>query len=99
MIRRISREIAKAQGLKRYFTGHPCIFGHVAERFVVDGRCVQCKRERRHDERRDRDKHVRPLARHIIRDCETERIIRESWRRDETPNVPQQSPLIDPEDR
>ena len=85
MIRRISREIAKAQGLKRYFTGHPCGRGHVAERFVADGRCVQCKRESRHDDRRDRHKHVRPLALHIIRDCETERII-------------QQSPLIDPDD-
>ena len=99
MIRRISREVAKAQGLKRYFTGYPCSRGHVAERFVADGRCVQCKRERRHYERPDRDKHVvGRLALHIIRDCETERIIRESQRRDETPNVPQQKPLIGRDD-
>ena len=99
MIRRISREVAKTQGLKRYFTGHSCSRGHVAERFVADGWCVQCKHERRHCERRDRDKHVvRPQAPHIIRDCETERIIDESQRRDETLNVPRQSPLIDRDD-
>ena len=40
MIRRISGVFAKAQGLKRYFTGRPCGRGHVAERFVADGRCV-----------------------------------------------------------
>jgi hypothetical protein len=90
MIRRISREVAKAQGLKRYFTGHPCSRGHAAERFVADGWCVQCKHARRHYDRRDRDNHVvRPPALHIIRDCETERIIRESRGRDETPNLPQ----------
>jgi hypothetical protein len=89
MIRRISREVAKTQGLKRYFTGHPCSRGHIAERFVVDGRRVRCKREHRHPhEHRDRDQSVRPLALHIIRDCETERILRESRRRDETPKRP-----------
>jgi hypothetical protein len=100
MIRLISREVAKAQGLKRYFNGHPCIRGHVAERFVADGRCVECKRERRRYERGDRDKHVmRSLALHIIRDSETEQILRESRCQDETPNLPQQSPLIDRDER
>jgi hypothetical protein len=47
MIRQISREIAKARGLKHYFTGQPCGRDHVEERFVSNGMCVQCERERR----------------------------------------------------
>jgi hypothetical protein len=88
MIGRISREVAKGQGLKRYFTGHPCGRGHVAERFVADGRCVQCNRERNHRERRDRNNQVvASLVQHVVRDCETEQIIRESRRGDDTPNI------------
>jgi hypothetical protein len=87
MIRPISRQVAKAQGLKRYLTEQPCVRGHVAERFVADGRCVQCNRERQHRERRDRDNQVvAPLVQHVVRDCETEEIIRESRRRGETTN-------------
>lgn len=32
--------------MPRYFTGKPCRNGHVAERYVNDGRCVQCKAEK-----------------------------------------------------
>ena len=39
-----TRKEAKAQGLKRYFTGKPCKWGHVAERFSVDGKCAKCSR-------------------------------------------------------
>lgn len=42
LIRRID---AKNQGLKRYFTGKPCKYGHVAERFVSSGRCSSCDSE------------------------------------------------------
>jgi hypothetical protein len=84
MIGRISREVAKGQGLKRYFTGHPCGRGHIAERFVADGRCVQCNRERQDREHRNRDNQVvAPLLLHVVRDYETEQIIRESRRRDD----------------
>jgi hypothetical protein len=38
----LSREDARAQGLKRYYTGVPCVKGHDAERYTRDGRCVQC---------------------------------------------------------
>lgn len=38
----ISRAKAKALGLKRYFTGEPCKYGHVAERYVVSWSCVSC---------------------------------------------------------
>jgi hypothetical protein len=34
---------AIADGLKRYFTGVPCKYGHIAERFVRSSACVACK--------------------------------------------------------
>jgi hypothetical protein len=37
----ISRKEAKAQGLKRYFTGKPCKHGHIAERHM-EGKCAKC---------------------------------------------------------
>ena len=41
----ISREEAIAKGLKRFFTGVPCIHGHVCERYVKVGtECVECNR-------------------------------------------------------
>jgi hypothetical protein len=36
---------AKARGLTRYFTGQACRYGHVAERFVANWHCVECRRE------------------------------------------------------
>ena len=36
---------APAAVAPRYFTGKPCIRGHVAERFVKSGICVECNRE------------------------------------------------------
>jgi hypothetical protein len=38
----ISRAEAKAAGLKRYFTGKPCPYGHVAERLRSNGLCAKC---------------------------------------------------------
>ena len=40
----ISRQEAKAAGLKRYFTGELCSHGHVAERSVCDYTCCECSR-------------------------------------------------------
>jgi 5-methylcytosine-specific restriction endonuclease McrA len=40
----ISRSDAVQQGLKRYFTGKPCLRGHVAERFTSVYSCVICQR-------------------------------------------------------
>jgi hypothetical protein len=39
---RISAAKAKLQGLKHYFTGVPCKFGHVAKRQVSNRGCVVC---------------------------------------------------------
>ncbi len=50
----ISREEAKSQGLKRYFTGIPCKYGHIATQLVVSGYCQECDRIRG---KRYRDNH------------------------------------------
>jgi len=39
-------------GLKRYFTGKPCLHGHIAER-TLRGSCVACRYERQRKDRRD----------------------------------------------
>ena len=41
----ISRAEAKAQGLKRYFTGEPCKNGHIAQRNVRDYMCSACAKD------------------------------------------------------
>lgn len=38
----ITRQEAKAQELTRYFTGKPCVHGHVAERKTANKTCVVC---------------------------------------------------------
>lgn len=38
------REQAKSEGLARYFTGRPCAHGHMVDRRVCDGKCVECQR-------------------------------------------------------
>ena len=42
----ISRAKAKAAGLKRYFTGEPCSYGHVCERNTKSAVCMGCLRVR-----------------------------------------------------
>lgn len=37
-----ARSEAKRKGATRYFTGVPCIHGHVAERQTSNGECLQC---------------------------------------------------------
>lgn len=35
------------KGLKRYFSGEPCKYGHIAERMISNGSCVDCLKARR----------------------------------------------------
>ena len=43
----ISRAEAKARGLTTFFTGEPCIHGHVDQRSVLKGiECAECRRIR-----------------------------------------------------
>ena len=41
-----SRAEAQNLGLERFFTGVPCIHGHVAARYVSTTNCVPCQVER-----------------------------------------------------
>jgi hypothetical protein len=59
----ISRDEAKALGLKRYFTGEPCKHGHIAERYVSSGDCLECGRARNVKWRAANLEHVRELKR------------------------------------
>ena len=38
----VTRDEARAAGLLRYFTGKPCLRGHLSERHLVNGRCRTC---------------------------------------------------------
>lgn len=38
----ISREEAHAKGLKHFYTGKPCKYGHDSPRFVTTSGCVKC---------------------------------------------------------
>lgn len=40
----ILRSATKAEGLKRYFTGEPCIQGHVSTRSVANAGCDDCRK-------------------------------------------------------
>lgn len=40
-----TREAASAAKAVRYFTGAPCPHGHVAERYTLNGYCVECQRQ------------------------------------------------------
>lgn len=42
----ISCAEARTRGLGTYFTGRPCLRGHVAPRYVSSANCVQCNTER-----------------------------------------------------
>jgi len=39
----ILRDEAAKQGLKRFFTGEPCVRGHVSERYVNGRACIACQ--------------------------------------------------------
>jgi hypothetical protein len=40
---KISRIEASIAGLKKFFTGEPCINGHISERYIIDSSCFKCK--------------------------------------------------------
>jgi hypothetical protein len=52
------RQDAIENGAPRYFTGKPCVHGHVAERKTSDGHCVECVRlKKRADYHKNKAKH------------------------------------------
>lgn len=46
----VSRVAARSAGLKRYFSGKPCPAGHIEERLVSNGTCIECLRLRKADD-------------------------------------------------
>lgn len=60
----ISRKEAKSLGMTHYFTGKPCINGHISRR-VIQGSCCQCSTENQRARRADPEKadRMRLLAR------------------------------------
>ena len=56
----ITRAVAKSQGLTQYFTGKPCLHGHLAPRQVSNYGCLECKKitdakdYQRHKSQRDK---------------------------------------------
>jgi hypothetical protein len=38
----ISRALAKQQGLRHYYTGNPCKYGHVCHKYTKTGQCPEC---------------------------------------------------------
>lgn len=54
----ITRNNAKFLGMKRFFTGEPCAYGHISGRFCNEGKCCECNKVRcatRHKEKCDRE--------------------------------------------
>lgn len=41
----VSRQKARAEGLTRYFTGKPCVHGHISERRTTNSKCLECQKE------------------------------------------------------
>lgn len=58
----ISRKEAKEQGLKFYFTGQPCVRGHINKRYA-SGKCVSCSEEDRKKWREDNRERANELRR------------------------------------
>jgi hypothetical protein len=50
----MTRKQALAAGLNSYFTGKPCLNGHVAERYTPSGACKECLAEAQRGVRRPR---------------------------------------------
>lgn len=60
----ISRKEAKSLGLTHYFTGKPCVNGHISKR-VIQGKCCQCDVENQRARRANPEKaeRIRLLSR------------------------------------
>lgn len=65
MIVLLPRREAKRLGLKRYYTGAPCVHGHLCERYVRDYYCLECSRAYDAEKfaNRNTDRYARKLAR------------------------------------
>ena len=83
-MKKISRETAVQLGLKRFFTGDPCIHGHISERLVNKrgSKCAECNRiaQQKHKARNPKRVRLRNrLAKQKQRARDPERV-RQQWR-------------------
>ncbi len=45
MLQLVPRSVARERGYRRYFTGKPCLAGHLSERATDRKNCIACRRE------------------------------------------------------
>jgi hypothetical protein len=57
----ITRKEAQEQGLPRYFTGKPCKHGHLSEKLVSGGSCVECYTAKYYGDRERPKRHIVPV--------------------------------------
>jgi len=68
----ISRKEAKDKGLKRYFTGKLCPHGHIEERMVSNGYCIECSKKSKQQYVENNVEKVRQELIFIIEDLESD---------------------------
>lgn len=68
----MTRQESRSLGLTRYNTGKPCLHGHYADRRVVDGRCIMCRRISTQKRKKVyRDKYLADKKRHYYHHKDT----------------------------
>jgi 5-methylcytosine-specific restriction endonuclease McrA len=78
----VSREEAREKGLKRFFTGRPCVRGHIAERTTCDRHCVECRRQAEKNKYdKDPDKYTAKSRKRYAKDPTYYRIKSQNWRK------------------
>lgn len=63
----ISRKDANQLNLLYYFTGNPCVRGHVAKRLTRNATCCECRLERDRNYKRDNRAHYRAVTKAYLR--------------------------------
>lgn len=58
------RKLAIKAKEKWYFTGKPCVKGHLSKRNTVDGSCSQCRYENMKEERKIIREYLKGAANH-----------------------------------
>lgn len=93
----ISRQDAKARGLKHYYTGKPCTHGHKGRRYVGSGACAPCAvihstaQNKKQTTEQRRANWKKYYDRHPERARESAR--RAGWKRDGMPTPTRDRPL------
>lgn len=86
----ISYSKAKSAGLKTYFTGKPCKYGHICQRYVSSKGCLECVSTRQKLNRKNNPERTREVCRaQYLRDRE-KIIIHHKKRYHENPDIMKQ---------